>query len=243
VLEFALLGLLKERPMHGYDLRKRLREEFGPLQNLSFGSVYPALGRLESTGEIRAVTSTPSAEAPIAFTGSLGGERAATVARRAGLVAGVLGGRGTRARKVYEITSRGEELFERLLETPGRNDGSGEFALRLAFARHLSPPARIRVLERQLAELAGRFERASRSVEEPGRPLDVYERSLAEHARDTVAGELSWVERLLAEERQRQAPGRPAEAGKGTRASRARRTDEPIPVTAGAGTTEKGTDR
>src|ERR1017187_8073749 len=29
VLELAILGLLKEHPMHGYDLRKRMREDFG----------------------------------------------------------------------------------------------------------------------------------------------------------------------------------------------------------------------
>ena len=243
MLEFALLGLLKERPMHGYDLRKRLREEFGPLQHLSFGSVYPALGRLESTGEIRTVGSTPMPEAPIAFTGSLGGERAATVARRSGIVAGVLGGHGTRARKVYEITPLGEGLFERLLETPGRNDGSNEFALRLAFARHLSPPARIRLLERQRAELVGRHERAIRAVEEPGHPLDVYGRALAEHARDAAAGELAWVDGLLREERARERPTTPTGEVETPAASRTRRTNEPIPVSTGAGTTEEGTTR
>ena len=221
--------------MHGYDLRKRLREEFGPLQNLSFGSVYPALGRLESTGEIRAVNATRASEAPIAFTGSLGGERAATVARRASIVAAALGGRGTRARKVYEITPRGEELFERLLETPGRNDGSGEFALRLAFARHLAPPARLRLLERQRAELAIRYERAARSVEVPARVLDVYERALAEHARDAIASELGWVEDLLAGERERSGSDRTDE---GSRPTGTRSTDGPISVTAGTGTTE-----
>ena len=58
MLEFALLGLLKERPMHGYDLRKRLREEFGPLSNLSYGSLYPALARLEADGMISALDVT-----------------------------------------------------------------------------------------------------------------------------------------------------------------------------------------
>jgi len=30
--------------MHGYDLRKKLRGDFGLLSSLSFGSLYPALG-------------------------------------------------------------------------------------------------------------------------------------------------------------------------------------------------------
>src|ERR1700690_2394870 len=56
MLEMALLGLLKEQPMHGYDLRKRLRSDFGLLASLSFGSLYPALGRLEAEGAVREVT-------------------------------------------------------------------------------------------------------------------------------------------------------------------------------------------
>ena len=39
MIELAILGLLKERPMHGYDLRKRLRDDFGPLANISYGSL------------------------------------------------------------------------------------------------------------------------------------------------------------------------------------------------------------
>ena len=55
MLEMAILGLLKEQPMHGYDLRKRLRSDFGLLSSLSFGSLYPALARLEHDGAVREV--------------------------------------------------------------------------------------------------------------------------------------------------------------------------------------------
>ncbi len=209
VLELALLGLLKDRPMHGYDLRKRLREDFGLLSNLSFGSLYPALARLEAAGALRALTPTDGGrgrdeEIPaVPLTGSLAGERAALVARRAtAKAAAALGARGTRARKVYEITARGEALFEQLLEDP---DGAGEdargFSLRVAFAKHLSPQARIRLLERRRVQLSDRLERAARALEANRRPLDPYERSLAEHSRDSVASDLSWVESLLAAER------------------------------------------
>ncbi len=201
VLELALLGLLKERPMHGYDLRKRLREDVGLLANLSFGSLYPALARLEASGAVRALAAPGDAAelAYLPFTGSLGGERAALVARRAtAKAAAKLGGHGTRARKVYEITARGEELFEQLLEA---GDGAGEdarsFSLRLAFARHLSPPARVRLLERRRLQLAERAQRAARSLDAPTRPLDAYERAIAGHARDLALLDLEWVEELL----------------------------------------------
>jgi DNA-binding PadR family transcriptional regulator len=203
VLEFALLGLLKERPMHGYDLRKRLREEFGPLSNLSYGSLYPALARLEADGMISALDASGSTQRrdPMPLTGSLGGERAATVARRATQVAALaLTSRGTRGRKVYEITSRGEVLFEQLLEAEVATDDPRDFSLRLAFARHLSPSARIRLLERRRLAILGRLDRAGRAVRQPPRTLDRYELAIAEHAEAVVANELAWVEALLRSE-------------------------------------------
>jgi DNA-binding PadR family transcriptional regulator len=45
-LEFALLGLLEEGPLHGYELRKRLLAIFGPFRALSFSVLYPQLKRM-----------------------------------------------------------------------------------------------------------------------------------------------------------------------------------------------------
>jgi DNA-binding PadR family transcriptional regulator len=45
-LEFALLGLLSESPLHGYELRKRLMVIFGPFRALSFSVLYPQLKRM-----------------------------------------------------------------------------------------------------------------------------------------------------------------------------------------------------
>jgi DNA-binding PadR family transcriptional regulator len=52
VLELAILGLLKERPMHGYELKKRLSYMLGHFWTVSYGSLYPALKRLEKSGSI-----------------------------------------------------------------------------------------------------------------------------------------------------------------------------------------------
>ena len=52
MLELAVLGLLAEQPLHGYELKKRLSETLGPLWGISFGSLYPALRRLERWGAI-----------------------------------------------------------------------------------------------------------------------------------------------------------------------------------------------
>ena len=42
MLELALLGLLREAPVHGYELRKQLVLRLGGLRAYSYGSLYPA---------------------------------------------------------------------------------------------------------------------------------------------------------------------------------------------------------
>lgn len=211
MLELAILGLLKRQPMHGYDLRKRLRNDVGLLSTLSFGSLYPALARLEHDGAVREVDQSPPATAApaIALTGSLAGERAAFRARLAARAngGGRLSGRSagsSRTRKVYELTPAGEELFNRLLtdEETGGTEGNANkaFALRWAFARHLSPEARLRLLERRRRQLEERRLAAGRAMDSPSRPLDRFERSLVEHSKATIELELGWVERLMDEE-------------------------------------------
>jgi DNA-binding PadR family transcriptional regulator len=52
MIELAILGLLKERPMHGYQLQRELSEQLGGLWRVSYGSLYPSLRRLEKEGAI-----------------------------------------------------------------------------------------------------------------------------------------------------------------------------------------------
>ncbi|HEY4796621.1 MAG TPA: PadR family transcriptional regulator, partial [Mycobacterium sp.] len=52
MLELAILGLLLESPMHGYELRKRLTGLLGAFRAFSYGSLYPALRRMQSDGLI-----------------------------------------------------------------------------------------------------------------------------------------------------------------------------------------------
>ena len=47
MLELAVLGLLLESPMHGYELRKRLTGLLGAFRAFSYGSLYPALRRMQ----------------------------------------------------------------------------------------------------------------------------------------------------------------------------------------------------
>lgn len=52
VLEFAVLGLLHEAPLHGYELRKRLTGVLGAFRVVSYGSLYPCLAKLSRKGLI-----------------------------------------------------------------------------------------------------------------------------------------------------------------------------------------------
>lgn len=52
MLELAILGLLHEAPVHGYELRKQLGMRLGGFRVFSYGSLYPALRRLTRAGLI-----------------------------------------------------------------------------------------------------------------------------------------------------------------------------------------------
>src|SRR4051794_5005165 len=57
-LELAVLGLLQETPLHGYELRKRLNLLLGWTRLLSYGSLYPALKRMLRAGWITEVATS-----------------------------------------------------------------------------------------------------------------------------------------------------------------------------------------
>ncbi len=60
MLELAVLGLLKERAMHGYELRKQLTQRLGFFWTVSFGSLYPTLRKLERRGWVEKAKPAPT---------------------------------------------------------------------------------------------------------------------------------------------------------------------------------------
>ena len=193
VLDLAILGLLGERDRHGYEIRRLLRDELGLVANVSFGSIYPALDRLERAGAVEVVAQSATPAATVPSTGSLSGERAATRGRRAGI------GRGLRSRKVYRLTESGAALFERLLAAAPPQDDSRGFGLRLALARHLPPTARLELLERRRSVLERRLAELDAAASAPA--LDPYARSVVEHAAAGVRFDISWLDGLVDAER------------------------------------------
>jgi len=56
-VRLALLSLLAERPMHGYELMKEMEARSGGMYRASAGTVYPNLQQLEDEGLVRMETS------------------------------------------------------------------------------------------------------------------------------------------------------------------------------------------
>jgi DNA-binding PadR family transcriptional regulator len=195
VLDIAILGLLMDRDHHGYEIRTQLRDRLGVWANVSFGSIYPALARLERQGCVEAVLPGEARLGSLS-TGSLSGERASLRSLRTSP------GLGRRGRKVYRITDRGRQEFVTLLANPATVDDGKNFSLRMALAKYLTPSLRVGLLERRRADLVERLAEVRAGAH--NEQLDTYARSVMEHAAQGVELDLAWIDNLLSTERSNQ---------------------------------------
>jgi DNA-binding PadR family transcriptional regulator len=196
--ELAILGLLKDQDMHGYELRKRITELGGSRATMSFGSLYPALGRLEKAGYVKAVTSASRPAIPPApMSGSLAGELAAFRAQRRLATAARRSNRGGRGKKVYGLTDRGAEHLHELLVDADVSDDR-DFSLRLTFFLTLTPTERLALLRHRRDVLLRRREEGRR-VTKSGH-LNRYLRSFLERDTESITADLDWLDRTIAAE-------------------------------------------
>jgi len=183
VLELAVLGLLHEAPMHGYELRKRLGAVLGPFRALSYGTLYPSLRRLSERGWI--------AES----------DRPDDTARPA----------SRRARIVYELTAAGIERFEHLVRDAGPASWDDDsFDVRLAFFSRTAVEVRIGILEGRRSRLEERLEQVSNALARNRERVDRYTLELQRHGLESVQREVRWLNELISAERDR--PAGPATA-------------------------------
>jgi DNA-binding PadR family transcriptional regulator len=182
MLELPVLGLLKERQMHGYELRKQLGTMLGPFWQVSWGSLYPALRRLAKSGAVEKVA-----------------EPAPAKTRRSGKAAttSVSGRRKT----VYRITPAGEQMFLDMLEETAAAVDAEHFTLKLAFFRYLAPEARLRLLERRRAYLTEKLAQFRANLRELGERIDSYTLSLQNHSMASTESDIKWIDELITEER------------------------------------------
>lgn len=174
MLEIAVLGLLNESPMHGYEIRKRLSGLLGAFRAFSYGSLYPTLRRLSEAGWI-------SEEAPHEPSASM---------------------RSRRGKRVYRLTAEGKEHLAELLADVGPDAFDDEgFGARLAFFAQTRSDIRLQILEGRRRRVEERREGMRSSLARTGQRFDRYTRELHEHGLESVDREVRWLTELIESER------------------------------------------
>lgn len=182
-LELAVLGLLHESPMHGYELRKQLNAVLGWGRVLSYGSLYPALKRMLKAGLI--VEESAGRPAP----GS---------------------GVSRRQRITYELTDAGEARFTELMGEAGPAAWEDDnFDVRFAFFSRTDMEIRLRILEGRRTRLEERLERVQTQLERTRKQMDRYAMELQRHGVESVEREVRWLSDLIAAERSAEQKSRP----------------------------------
>ena len=182
MLELPVLGLLKERAMHGYELRKQLGAMLGPLWQVSWGSLYPTLRRLAKSGAVAKVEVEARPRNPRAAT------RSATV--------------GTGRKKTeYRITPLGEQMFTEMLSETAAAVDAEHFTLKLAFFRYLQPETRLALLERRRAYLLEKLAQFKTNLRDYKERIDSYSLSLQRHGMAATESDIAWIDELISRER------------------------------------------
>lgn len=174
MLELAVLGLLHDTPMHGYELRKRLTTLLGAFRAISYGSLYPTLRRLQRAGLI--VEDDSSDELARSW--------------------------GRRGRRVYKLTADGKERFADLLADGGpqtwEDDG---FGVHMAFFSRTPTDVRMRILEGRRRRVEERREGLRAALARASDQIDRYTHELHRMGLDSTDREVRWLNELIASER------------------------------------------
>lgn len=177
MLELAVLGLLHESPMHGYELRKQLGAMLGAFRAaFSYGTLYPTLRRLRTAGWIAEEAPGPGQIAP-------------PLTRR-------------RGRIVYRLTAEGKERFDQLIAQVGPEAyDDAAFGVHFAFFSRTDAATRLRILEGRRRRVEERREGMRDTLGRAAERLDAYTLELQRHGLEAADREVRWLEELIAHER------------------------------------------
>jgi DNA-binding PadR family transcriptional regulator len=193
VLEFAVLGLLHESPMHGYELRKRLNVLLGSLRVFSYGTLYPCLKELVARGWL---VEDADAEPPQ--------PRRAT-ARASAARSGAAPAGQRRSKIVYRLTPDGEKQFAKLLSDAGPSAWEDEnFGVHFAFFERTDAAVRLRILEGRRSRLEERLDLFRQSLVRTRERLDRYTLEAQKHGLESVEREVRWLNELIKTEHDQQ---------------------------------------
>ncbi|HEY2793971.1 MAG TPA: PadR family transcriptional regulator [Micromonosporaceae bacterium] len=193
MLDLAILGLLHEAPMHGYELRKQLGTTLGPFRAaISYGTLYPTLRQLQAAGWITDEQVAPGNDAEVPPLTS------------------------RRGRVVYKITAEGKEHFEALLGQAGPEtyEDNG-FGVHFAFFARTDQDTRLRILEGRRRKMEERRERMRESLRRAAERMDAYTLELQRHGMDACDREVRWLDELITTERSGRQPGQRVDPGSG----------------------------
>ena len=169
MLELAVLGLLHESPLHGYELRQRLKATLGSFRAFSYGSLYPTLRRLSEAGWISEETSDLAT-----------------------------GGRSRRGKRVYQLTAEGKERLAELLADVGPDAYDDEgFGARLAFFAQTRSDVRLQILEGRRRRVEERRDGIRSALARTSKRLDRYTLQLQEHGLESADREVRWLNELI----------------------------------------------
>jgi DNA-binding PadR family transcriptional regulator len=179
LLDLAVLGLLHESPLHGYELRKRLNALLGSFRALSYGTLYPCLKSLVARGWI--VESGPGERA--------GGGRAKVVYEL-----------------TAEGKERFQELLGEAGPAAWEDES---FDVRFAFFARTDAAVRLRILEGRRTRLEERLDNIKAASARARDRMDAYTSELQRHGLDAAEREVRWLNELIETERSSKTTGKP----------------------------------
>jgi len=168
--ELAVLSLLRERPMHPYEIHRLLKERHkDDVLVLKRGSLYHAINRLESSGLIESGETTRNGRRP---------ERTTYNISKTG-------------------KQKFLEWLRTLISVPQRERSN--FMGAVSFLVHLTPEEAIEVLKRRIVLLEQEIADRDRTLAEARTRVSRIHLIESEYAQAMRAAELSWVRQLVSE--------------------------------------------
>ncbi|QVQ50516.1 PadR family transcriptional regulator [Spiractinospora alimapuensis] len=178
ILRLAVLGLLQDTPMHGYELRKHLTTELGVFRAFSYGSLYPCLRELLDEELIS------QQDPPTQQTMSL----------------------NRRSRIIYQLTPEGRQHLRRMLaETRPAISDDECFGVHFALFGSTRADVRLRILEERRERLQERLERFRSVTHDSRQRVDPYTYELRRYGAESVEREVRWLSDLIRREREQAA--------------------------------------
>ena len=171
LLEFAVLGLLHDGPLHGYELRKRLTTALGIFRALSYGSLYPALRHLVDSGWIHETAEPP-----------------AGTSKRPRITYELTADGKEHFQDL--VAASGPDAWD-----------DDDFDVRFAFFSRTEAQVRLRILEGRRSRLEERLANVREASARNRERMDAYTIALQQHGEERAEREVRWLEELIVLER------------------------------------------